>query len=873
MRLVRISILGAALLASAAVAQEERAVFDAAVVELGDQDRVNRLLDVDGDGDLDGVGYWWVTDVEYRLAVYLNREGLGFGRVWARSFDGPLEDDRLPLDAGTFDGMPGFAVGHRGGEVDLFLFDGGVTPALRATWSHPDIRDLCAADFDGDGSDDVAVLDGETLVLHLSSGGTAETAVDPRARILRADLDLDGSSDLVLWDETAIDLCPVIGGVPQTGERFDTPFPTGALTAGDVDGDADHDLVFFEAPGGGEPRYQVLRQIEPGLFVPEPPRDGGPATDLADVDGDGDLDGVCCGGGGGGGGGGGDPPPPPPPDPRFNEGASIFRISCNDGFGGFGPAMTIEGIGASHLAGAADIDADGDADLVAGRAVYYGHASAYEPRPTVPYQGAVHPVDVTDLDDDADPDLFFGTEGTAYHAGRGDGSFEARSLQAPEAPPGSAFDVEDAFPGDWNGDGSTDLVVIHRSGETFVGMRLLANLGDGRLADAGEAGEPGVPFVTVDQCGTCDLRRFFAADVDDDGDLDFCAVRPGSIQFVGKVWKNDGTGFFAQSESLQFNEGYVVSAADFDGDGITDVVTLRPDFTTYPFHLRRGNGDGTFRPAVEIGRMDGTAFRTPTVADLDDDGDLDFAFVTASDSVFFELNDGTGRFTPFAFPGATPWNLSRVHAADLNHDGRTDVVLASLGENHDLSSVYLREATGLVYEEVRVVIDPRRLLDADGDGDLDALHRSIAPSAHVTVRNRAFVPASDGSRRQYGAGHPGAGGVIPVLGVEGTLRPGGAVRFLLRAGRGGADAILFGGSAPLDKPKLGGTILARPDTRVPVRLLGEPGAPGAGRRDLRFTEPRPSWIGKTFFLQYAVFDPEASQGVSLSNGLEVTFGG
>ena len=55
---------------------------------------------------------------------------------------------------------------------------------------------------------------------------------------------------------------------------------------------------------------------------------GGPATHLIDVDGDGDLDGLCCGGGSG---------------PYPNEGSSTFQVALNDGAGVFAPAFPIAG--------------------------------------------------------------------------------------------------------------------------------------------------------------------------------------------------------------------------------------------------------------------------------------------------------------------------------------------------------------------------------------------------------------------------------------------------------------------------------------------------------------------------------------------------
>src|SRR6185436_12383979 len=87
---------------------------------------------------------------------------------------------------------------------------------------------------------------------------------------------------------------------------------------------------------------------------------GGIAVKFTDLDNDGDLDGICCGSGGGG-----------PATPPANDQASIFRVTYNHGGGDFAKAIEFPGLGSIFVAGAADLDHDGDKDLVAGRCVYY----------------------------------------------------------------------------------------------------------------------------------------------------------------------------------------------------------------------------------------------------------------------------------------------------------------------------------------------------------------------------------------------------------------------------------------------------------------------------------------------------------------------
>jgi len=112
-----------------------------------------------------------------------------------------------------------------------------------------------------------------------------------------------------------------------------------------------------------------------------------------------------------------------------------------------------------------------------------------------------------------------------------------------------------------------------------------------------------------------------------------------------------------------------VAAADFDGDGLTDLVFTRLNDTDI---LYRNLGDGTFEP-----RTKAAGFATPTLTngvaagDIDNDGDQDLYMTTcAGTRNHLYLNDGAGVFTdagtarPAALANgviielnASPWRL------------------------------------------------------------------------------------------------------------------------------------------------------------------------------------------------------------------------
>jgi uncharacterized delta-60 repeat protein len=123
--------------------------------------------------------------------------------------------------------------------------------------------------------------------------------------------------------------------------------------------------------------------------------------------------------------------------------------------------------------------------------------------------------------------------------------------------------------------------------------------------------------------------------------------------------------------------------ADFNGDGLLDLaVTADGPHGSVAVLLNDPRDPGTFLPAVTFD-AGFTAAGSPTslaVADFNGDGLPDLAVVNAQDAIVnVLLNDPNhpGHFLPaVSFPGATKGQC--VLAADLNRDGRPDLVVASL---------------------------------------------------------------------------------------------------------------------------------------------------------------------------------------------------
>lgn len=100
-------------------------------------------------------------------------------------------------------------------------------------------------------------------------------------------------------------------------------------------------------------------------------------------------------------------------------------------------------------------------------------------------------------------------------------------------------------------------------------------------------------------------------------------------------------------------------SGDFNGDGKQDVVVVNvrgsfgaPNGTTYGLSLIAGNGDGTFAAPVFIYPRDNQNSTSIHAADLNSDGKPD---VVISDAVL--INNGAGQFTATTRPTASSFNI------------------------------------------------------------------------------------------------------------------------------------------------------------------------------------------------------------------------
>lgn len=130
---------------------------------------------------------------------------------------------------------------------------------------------------------------------------------------------------------------------------------------------------------------------------------------------------------------------------------------------------------------------------------------------------------------------------------------------------------------------------------------------------------------------------------------------------------NDGSGHFAAPSSLPVDARvYATAAGRFDGDPNPDLFLV----TTKGTMVAAGHGDGTF--AAPLPSVSVRAPGTPHVADVNRDGRRDVVLLSGSRVLRVLFGRGDGTFRAAGSYAVPPWSMDIV-IADANRDGRQDV--------------------------------------------------------------------------------------------------------------------------------------------------------------------------------------------------------
>ena len=487
-------------------------------------------------------------------------------------------------------------------------------------------------DFTGDGTTDVLAATGASPLLLFANDGTGGFAPatsipdSTPGRLLEVlDVNQDEGLDIVTTDGIF---------VSQGEGEFElvrTPrYRSGPLTAADIDGDGQDEIVFGST-------WFELGSTRP-VFLPESP------NFVADFDGDGD------------------------PDLLTSRRADL-TVSLNDGTGNFSGRIFQNVLRSASILGWHDLDGDGDLDALASiapdAAAWLEFDGLNMVQHDLPLQGDVN---VADLNGDGTLDLWGPDEldrsAVTVLTGDGAGGFE----QMPPVQFISDFAIQRTA--DLDQDGIRE-VLSHRGPELFP-------------VSVGEHGfeEFGAPLSKSFNLSTATF-----VDIDGDGDLDGVYVDDSTVW----LQENDGSGQLGTpavlTEELQpFPDVERLIIEDLDGDGDLDIVANYIRSARVGVHRPRLivlQGEDGFAlqqviPPVIVETEHNDGMFGDTFLDLDGDGDKDLVDIATNRVLWAEFS-GNGEDGPFEAPQILAehglWAPDVFGAADVNGDGADELFI------------------------------------------------------------------------------------------------------------------------------------------------------------------------------------------------------
>lgn len=702
-----------------------------------------QTADLDHDGDLDLLGAAFDGN---EVAWWENSNG--DGTAWTKetidgSFGSASSVQTADLDHdGDLD-----VVGAAGSGNEIAWWENRLNTAQ--SWLKSTIQGSLAfahwvdtGDVDDDGDMDVlgAILNDNDLIWwenNGSGGGWASHPVDTNfseAHTVQAD-DVDGDGDLdvlgvalnadtVAWWENDGG-----GGTSWIKYDIDTTF-NGAhsVEAADIDGDGDLDILGAARDGNEVAWWENGTIHRNALYPAESPVDnavsGAYGVEAADLDMDGDMDmvGVAAGSG------------------------QVAWWQNTAGDGSAWSKVTVDGsFGGARAATTADVDGDGDLDVLASginaNAIAWwenlnGDGSSWQEHSVVNGFTGAFWVDAADIDRDGDVDVLgaaaFGGNTAAWFENM-DGSGTSWSQTTLSNTFQLAVGIHAA---DVDGDGDQDIL-----GASFGAFPSGAG---GRVVwwenGAGWTLHP----VDNSYLGAVGV---YSGDVDGDGDIDVVGAANVDEEFTW--WENlngSGTSWNRQAVGSDFANAEGVYAADLDGDGDMDILggsqidntvawweNLNEDGATWMEHIVEDN----FLEAVAV-----------FAADMDGDGDNDIMAAGAVENAIRWWENVGGQFaletvetSPGTMPAGSQDDLLQVTAAHNGRPGDNDLELTSL-------ALLFEEAAAdpLSTAEANALIDNLYVYLDDGSGVFEAANDTLVTTVTTLSLSGGvqIVPFNDG---------------------------------------------------------------------------------------------------------------------------------
>ncbi len=238
------------------------------------------------------------------------------------------------------------------------------------------------------------------------------------------------------------------------------------------------------------------------------------------------------------------------------------------------------------------------------------------------------------------------------------------------------------------------------------------------------------------------------ADLDDDGTPEII-FNTGYPTTVGRVYVMDNTGESLPGWPLSFNDKWMINApaiADVDGDGTLDIVTGER-FGSTQGYVHALNIDGTEINAGWPVSLPATPAFTPSIGDIDNDGDMDVVIAASSAGMY--AFDSSGTILP-GFPLVDPakrYSYQSPMLVDLDGNETLEII----GSNHgDSPSYYVLNSDATYAAGWPIVINewtysPPTVVDLDDDGTYELFFGNRNTSNDGTPLPTIYGQAPDGS--------------------------------------------------------------------------------------------------------------------------------
>jgi hypothetical protein len=258
------------------------------------------------------------------------------------------------------------------------------------------------------------------------------------------------------------------------------------------------------------------------------------------------------------------------------------------------------------------------------------------------------------------------------------------------------------------------------------------------------------------------------ADLNADGKADL--VTTGFDSDKGAILLGDGAGGFASPAIFVLGfDPTSVTAKDINADGKLDLIVTNQEIFV---SVLLGNGTGWFAPRTRF-RTDGMQALEGTVGDFNGDGHLDIAAAGYTfdneDGVAILLGNGLGDFAPAVRIVTTgfPWS---VVTGDFNYDGKLDMAVAN-----EIDAVVLLNGCGVLLEA-----DVAHRSSGDGllrTDDITQLRRFLSGAGTPDTSNGEFQRADVSPKEFRGDGAVDSTDVVQVrryvLGIDARQLAGG----------------------------------------------------------------------------------------------------